>query len=151
VGSRTEYFPAIFERRLFLASPLLQSLVNARLRRRACLLAQGGIQPAHLDVSESAEGFTIRAEVPGFTAKELEINVDGRRLTISGKRETHEERKEKKTLYSERCSDHVLRVVDLPADISVDRAKATLKGGVLEFEVPKAVPAKEVPIATKAA
>jgi HSP20 family protein len=107
--------------------------------------------PAHLDVSESAEGFTVRAEVPGFAAKELEVNIDGRRLTISGKRETRGERKEKKTIYSERCSDQVLRVVDLPADINVDGAKATLKDGVLEFEVPKAVSAKKVPIATKAA
>jgi len=107
--------------------------------------------PAHLDVSESTEGFTVRAEVPGFSAKELEVNIDGRRLTISGERETHEERKEKKTIYSERCSNQVLRVVDLPADVKVDGTKAILKDGVLELEIPKAVAAKKSPIASKAA
>jgi HSP20 family protein len=105
--------------------------------------------PAHIDVSESAEGFRIRAEVPGFSAKELEVNVDGRRLTISGKRQTREEKKEKKTIYSESCSNQVLRVVDLPAEINVNEVAATLNGGVLELEVPKAGPAKRVPIATK--
>lgn len=67
--------------------------------------------PAHLDLSESDQNFTVRAEIPGFTPKELEINIEGRRLTISGKRE---ERKEKKTVYSESCSDEILRVLDLP-------------------------------------
>jgi len=107
--------------------------------------------PAHLDVSESAEGFTVRTEVPGFKAKELEVNIDGRRLTISGKRETREERKDKKTVYSEYCSGQLLRVVDLPADVKAEAATATLKDGVLELEVPKAVAAKKIPIASKAA
>jgi len=107
--------------------------------------------PAHLDVSESAEGFTVCTEVPGFKAKELEVNIDGRRLTISGKRETREERKDKKTVYSEYCSGQLLRVVDLPADVKAEAATATLKDGVLELEVPKAVAAKKIPIASKAA
>lgn len=107
--------------------------------------------PAHLDVSENEGNFTVHAEVPGFAAKELEINLEGRRLTISGKRERHEERKEKKSVYSETCSDQLLRVVDLPADVNANAAKADLKNGVLELEIPKAAPAKKVPIISKAA
>jgi HSP20 family molecular chaperone IbpA len=107
--------------------------------------------PAHLEVSESAAGFTVRTEVPGFNAKELDLTIDGRRLTISGKRETHEERKEQKTICSDHCSDQVLRVVDLPVDVNVDGTKATLKDGVLELEIPKALAAMKIPIAPKAA
>ncbi len=108
-------------------------------------------QPAHLDVSESGEGFTVRAEVPGFAAKELEVNIDGQRLTIPGKREAHEERKDKKAVYSEDCSGQLLRAVDLPADVKAEAATASLKDGVLEVEIPKAVPAKKIPVATKRA
>ena len=86
--------------------------------------------------------------MPGFNAKDREINVEGRRLTISGKREKHEERKNKKIIYSEMCSDEVLRVVDLPADINAEAAKANLKDGVLQLEIPKAAPAKKIPIAS---
>ncbi len=100
--------------------------------------------PAHLELTESGDGFTVRAEVPGFTPKDLEINVEGRRLTISGRREKHEERKDKKMVYSETCSDQVLRVVDLPADVNPETTKATLKDGILELELPKAAPAKKV-------
>ena len=107
--------------------------------------------PAHLDVSESAEGFTVRAEVPGFAAKELEVNIDGQRLMISGKREKREERKDKKSVYSEYCSDQVLRVVDLPAGVKADAATASLKDGILEVELPKAAPAKQIPVESKAA
>jgi HSP20 family protein len=109
------------------------------------------LHPAHLDVSESGEGFTVRAEVPGFTAKEVEINIEGRRVTISGKRETQKERKDKKTIYSEHCSDQLLRVVDLPADVNTEAARASLKDGVLELELPKPAPAKKIPITSKAA
>lgn len=103
--------------------------------------------PAHLEISETDGKFAVRAEVPGFSAKELEISMDGRRLTISGKREKREERKDKKRIYSEYCSDQVLRAVDLPADVNAERGSAYLKNGILELEIPKAAPASKVPIA----
>jgi len=107
--------------------------------------------PTHIDLSESDQGFTVRAEVPGFTPKELEINLEGQRLTISGKREKHEERRDKKMLYSESCSDEILRVFDLPGGVDAARATANLKDGILELEIPKAAPAKKIAITTKTA
>jgi len=109
------------------------------------------LHPVHLEVAESDEGLTVKAEVPGFTAKELEVSVEGRRLTITGKRETKEERKEKKTLYTECCSDQLLRVIDLPVDVDADKVAATLKDGVLELKLPKAAPPKKIPIQPKVA
>ena len=109
------------------------------------------LHPIHVDVSESGGELIIRAEVPGFTEKELDIGLEGRRLTITGKRETKEERKEKKTIYTEQCSNHILRVIDLPVDVDKEKAAATLKDGMLELKVPKAAPAKKVPIASKVA
>jgi len=109
------------------------------------------LHPVHLEVAESDEGITVTAEVPGFTAKELEVSVEGRRLTITGKRETKEERKEKKTLYTECSSDQLLRVIDLPVDVDADKVAATLKDGMLELKLPKAAPPKKIPIQPKVA
>ncbi|MGH9432194.1 MAG: DUF2934 domain-containing protein, partial [Terriglobia bacterium] len=53
------------------------------------------LHPVHIEMTESDEGFNVRAEVPGFSPKELEISVEPRRLTITGKRETKEERRTK--------------------------------------------------------
>jgi HSP20 family molecular chaperone IbpA len=63
------------------------------------------LHPLHLDLAESGDAFTVRAEVPGFSAKELEVGVEPHRFTISGKRETSEENTSKKTIYTEQCSN----------------------------------------------
>jgi HSP20 family protein len=109
------------------------------------------LHPVHLELAESDDSLTVRAEVPGFSTKELEINVEPRKLTISGKHEAQEESKKGKTIYSERCAKEILRVVDLPAEVDSSKVSATLKDGVLNIEMPKAARAKTVRIEPKTA
>jgi HSP20 family protein len=108
------------------------------------------LHPVHVHIAETAEGLAVRAEVPGFTAKELNISIEPRRLTISGKRETKEERKDQKVVYQEQCSDQILRVIDLPIAVDGGKAEATIKDGMLELNLPRAAPPKKVPILAKA-
>jgi len=109
------------------------------------------LHPVHLEIAETEDALTVRAEVPGFTAKELDIRVEGNRLTIAGKHESKEESKKGKTIYSERCAKEILRSVDLPSDVDGTKVNATLKDGVLSIELPKAPHAKSVRIEAKAA
>ena len=109
------------------------------------------LHPVHLEIAESDDNLTVRAEVPGFSTKELEINVEPRKLTISGKHEAQEESKKGKTIYSERCAKEILRVVDLPAEVDSSKVSAILKDGILNIELPKAAHAKTVRIEPKAA
>jgi HSP20 family molecular chaperone IbpA len=109
------------------------------------------LHPVHLEVTESDDNLTVRAEVPGFSTKELEINVEPRRLTITGKHEAKEESKKGKTIYSERCAEQILRAVDLPAEVDGSKVTATLKDGILNIEMPKAAHAKTVRVEPKAA
>jgi len=102
------------------------------------------VHPIHINVFESGEALTVQAEVPGFSAKELAVSVEPRRLTITGKRQVKAERRTEKTIYSERCADRILRVVELPAEVDTAKVTATLKDGVLEFTMPKAAGAKKV-------
>ena len=95
------------------------------------------LHPVHLAITESDGAITVRAEVPGFSATDLKVRVDGHLLTISGKRETSEERKTDKTVYSERCSNEIFRAVDLPAEADPKSIQATLDKGVLEFVIAK--------------
>jgi HSP20 family molecular chaperone IbpA len=96
------------------------------------------LHPMHVDVVEAEGNLIVKAEVPGFTDKELAIAVEPRCVTITGKHETKEERTDKKTLYSEVRSDEVMRVLELPAPIDTGKATATLSDGVLELKMPKA-------------
>src|SRR2546422_638385 len=94
------------------------------------------LHPVHVDVADSDSGLTIRAEVPAsFRAENLMVGVEARRLTIAGKREAEEERRNEKTIYRESCSDEILRVIDLPAEVVAGRVAATLTGGGGELKI----------------
>lgn len=109
------------------------------------------LHPVHLEIAETDDALNVRAEVPGFTANELDIHVEGNRLTIAGKHETKEESKKGKTIYSEQCAKEIFRSVDLPSDIDAAKVNATLKDGVLGIDLPKAPHAKNIKVEAKAA
>jgi len=109
------------------------------------------LRPVNLEVTESGDAFTVKAEVPGFTEKELQVNVESRRLAISGKRESKKEEKKGKTICSEISSDQIMRVLDLPTDVETEKVTATLKNGVLELLLPKVAKARSIKIEPKSA
>jgi len=107
------------------------------------------VHPMHLELTESESHLNVRAEVPGFNAKELDINLEPRRLTITGKHETKDETKKGKTLYSELCAGEILRVVDLPTEVDTSNVSATLKDGILNIKMTKTAAPKSVRIELK--
>jgi HSP20 family molecular chaperone IbpA len=111
------------------------------------------LHPVHVNVVDAGENLEVKAEVPGFSEKEIEVSVEPGRLTITGKRETETRKEDKKgkTVYSESCSNQILRIVDLPASVDPEKTTATLKNGVLNLTMAKAVKAKTIEIKPKAA
>ena len=109
------------------------------------------LHPVLVNVRESDESFEVKAEVPGFSEKEIEVGLEPRRLTITGKRETEKEEKKGKAVCAESCSDRILRMVELPAEIATDKVTATLKNGVLELTLPKVAKTQTLRIHPKAA
>jgi HSP20 family protein len=107
------------------------------------------LHPVHVDVAESNSDLTVRAEVPGFAANELEVRVEPRRLVISGKRATRVERKDTKTVHTECSCEQLLRVIDLPAAVETEKVTAILENGVLELKMPKAPQAAKISAAAK--
>lgn len=108
------------------------------------------LHPVHIDITDAGDSLKVRAEVPGFTTKDLEVSVEPECLTITGKRERKEE-KEGKPVYSECYTDEILRIIDLPAPVDTSKVTATLKDGVLEVQMPKAAPPKKIVVEAKAA
>ena len=97
------------------------------------------LHPSYLDVSETDRTLSVEVEVPGFTEKDIEISLEPRRLTISGTRETAEEGKKGKTVYSERASNSIFRVVGLPAEVDTASTAITTSydKGILTITLPK--------------
>ncbi|PYU28929.1 MAG: hypothetical protein DMG32_01520 [Acidobacteria bacterium] len=108
------------------------------------------LHPVHVQVRESDDAIIVDAEVPGFSASELQLSLEPRRLTISGKKQSSSEEKKGNVLYSERCSNELLRSVELPVEVNASRATATLNNGILELTALK-LAAKSVPIQARTA
>lgn len=108
------------------------------------------LHPAHVRIRESDDAITVDAEVPGFSANELQLSLEPRRLTISGKKQSSSEQKKGSVLYSERCSNELLRSVELPVEVNVSRATATLNNGILELTAPK-LAAKSISVQARTA
>lgn len=101
------------------------------------ILAEESDYAPAFDVKETNEGFLFRADVPGIQEKDLQITVNGNRLSVSGTRE-REEKQQTDTYYAyERTFGSFTRSFVLPAGADVANAKAELKDGVLNLLVPK--------------
>lgn len=90
----------------------------------------------------------VKADLAGVEVGELNLEVQGRELAISGVRETRES-KSRAYQQIEIESGYFERRVDLGADVEAEQAKATYEDGVLKVELPLALPsskAARVPI-----
>ena len=54
------------------------------------------LRPVPIEMSESDESYTIRAEVPGFDAKNLSIQADSNAVYIRGRNEQKREEKQRR-------------------------------------------------------
>lgn len=100
------------------------------------MLAEEQFMPA-FDIKETRDGFHFQADVPGVKEGDIQIQANGNRLTISGKRES-EEKKQTDTYYAyERSYGSFSRSFTLPDGADVQKAQADLKDGVLSVIVPK--------------
>jgi len=109
------------------------------------------LTPVSVELSETETELAVRAEVPGFSEKDLEIGVEPGRLLIKGRVEKKSEEKKKKTFYAEISSNEIFRSISLPSDIDPEKVTAVLKNGVLDITMAKAIPAKKVAVTAKAA
>ncbi len=102
-----------------------------------------------IDVSEEEDAITVKAEVPGCKADDIDISVHGSTLTISGEKKHEEEKKEKGYYHVERSYGSFRRDLTLPSEIEAGKIAATCKDGVLTVTMPKAEKTKAVKIEVK--
>jgi HSP20 family protein len=90
-----------------------------------------------MDLVETDEHFVLRADLPGLSEDDVQIELEDNVLTVSGERKTeHEERKE--GYYRvERATGAFRRSLTLPEGIDADAISATFDKGVLEVRIPK--------------
>ncbi|MDI6744424.1 MAG: Hsp20/alpha crystallin family protein [Thermodesulfovibrionales bacterium] len=96
-----------------------------------------------VDIYEEAGDVVIKADLPGMKKENIDVNISGDTVTISGEKKK-EEKVEKKNYYSiERSYGSFKRTFRMPAEVQADKAKANFKDGVLELRVPRTEEAKK--------
>jgi HSP20 family protein len=102
-----------------------------------------------VEIQESDNQLIVRAELPGFNANEIQVSVEPRRISISGKVEMAAEPKAEKTVYTDRRPNRFCRLLDLPAEVDPTQAAARLKHGILELTLPKVAASKVIQVEVK--
>ncbi|WP_141735401.1 Hsp20/alpha crystallin family protein [Oligoflexus tunisiensis] len=90
------------------------------------------------DVQEDGKGFLLSFDLPGFKKEDVNIEVVGNQLTVSGKRERETTTKEAKFHRVERNHGEFRRVFTLPESVKGDAIEASYDNGVLYLMIPKA-------------
>lgn len=105
-----------------------------------------------LDVKESKDRYTICADVPGMKDEDVEVSLEGNRLTIRGQREEERREEGEQRYVMERSYGSFTRSFTLPETADLEGIQAELKEGVLRIEIPKraGVSSRHIPISGKA-
>lgn len=95
-----------------------------------------GFAPA-FEVKETKDGYLFKADVPGVKREDIDVNITGNRLTITGKRDAEKE-ETSDTIYTyERSYGSFTRSFTMPEGVDPNRIHADLRDGVLTVDVPK--------------
>lgn len=85
-----------------------------------------------VEVFEREGQLTVRADLPGLTKDDVQVEVTNDALTISGERKAEKEEKREGYYRSERSYGSFCRRLPLPEGVKAENATATFKNGVLE-------------------
>jgi HSP20 family protein len=95
-----------------------------------------------MDLVETEDHFVLKADLPGLTESDVNIEVESNVLTISGERKTEHEAKKDGYYRLERSMGSFSRSLTLPEGIDAEAVTASFDGGVLEVRIPKPAEAK---------
>jgi HSP20 family protein len=96
-----------------------------------------------VDIAESADAYTVTAELPGIDTKNVEVTFSEGTLAIKGEKIEEKEEKKKDYYLSERRYGSFQRSFRVPDGVDTDKIEATFKNGVLTVTLPKSAEAKK--------
>src|ERR1700754_2077905 len=92
--------------------------------------------PIRVDVRETAEAYTVHAEIPGVAKDQIAVEIEGNEVTISAETKREPAKDGEKFLRVERFYGKTARRFALPQDLDEQKAVAKFTDGVLELTLP---------------
>ena len=90
-----------------------------------------------MDLIETADHWTLRADLPGLSGEDVNVQLQDNVLTVSGERAAESEQQQEGYYRLERAFGAFSRSLTLPEGVEADGVKARFDRGVLEITVPK--------------
>ncbi|MGM0479707.1 MAG: Hsp20/alpha crystallin family protein [Bacteroidota bacterium] len=122
IRKNNRVLPSFFSdvERDFFGSPEMEQLTNVAV-----------------NVKENKNEFVIEMAVPGFKKEDLQLHIDGDRLTVEA--EMNDQIEEEKDRYTRREFKYgtFKRTFTLPKETDVEKIEATCNNGVVEINIPK--------------
>lgn len=91
------------------------------------------------DIEETPEHYLLSFDMPGLEKDQIDVEMQGNRLIVSGERSQESQKGEGVARMVERRYGRFERVVTLPEDIRAEEVDAHYTNGVLKLTIPKAL------------
>jgi HSP20 family protein len=120
-------------------------------RSRELLRREIGLIPAErsprIDVRERGGQLVVRADLPGLSKDDLQVDITDDSLTIRGERKQEKKQEREGYSYSECSYGSFYRAIPLPEGVNPSKATTLFNYGVLEVAMP--VPGRREPQARR--
>lgn len=98
---------------------------------------QAALRP-RMDVIDRGDRFEVLFDLPGVAKQEIQVSIEGARLSLSAESKVATELKDgERLLHAERQPARYARSVELPVEVTEEGARASFDNGVLRLELPK--------------
>jgi HSP20 family protein len=115
---------------------IFRTALGPEVMHRATAGGQSAWLPAY-DLLETEAEFVVRLDIPGAHRENLDLNLVGTVLTITGRREFPAVESDERYLMAEREWGEFRRMIRLPAPVDPEQVNATYQQGVLLVTLPK--------------
>jgi HSP20 family protein len=102
-----------------------------------------------VDLTETEKEFVARLEAPGVNKENMDVNLEGNVLTISGRREFRKDEETEEYIWREREEGKFVRSLRMPKPVQEGKVTATYEDGVLTVRLLKTEPTVKTRIAIK--
>lgn len=117
--------------------PLLRQLDDIFNEALDTRFDSGRMMVPQCDLEESADHYLMSFDMPGLEKENIDIEMQGNTLVVTGERKQESDRSEGRSRFVERRYGRFERSIRLPQDVKADGIEAEYVNGVLKVAIPK--------------
>ncbi len=121
---------------LFEMQEHMNRMFNEFFGERQSGLAENAWMPS-VDVSETDAAIVVRAELPGMSQDDIDLNLQDNVLTLKGEKKPNSNDEAENFHRTECCFGGFSRAFSLPATVQQEGIQARFKDGILKITLPK--------------